>query len=196
MGSTGEDHGFGIAVDESGNAYVSGVSPMSWGTPINPFVAGAGETEGFAAKLKPDGTREWNTFVGRDVGGWGMAVSESRHVFVGGLPETVELSPRGIFQRKFTMPAGGSGEGGCIAVGPKRNVYFGGGIDYDWGTPVSPFAGTTGTWNAYVVKFDGPWMDYFIGEMRPAMKAVATSYRCSGDCSSRRPASASGPAPF
>ena len=165
MGSSGgEDYGFGIAVDGIGNAYVSGLSPMTWGTPINPFVSGAGESEGYAAKLDSNGTREWHTFVGKEVGGWGMAIDGSRNIFVGGVPQTVQLSPIGILQRKYTMPAGASGEGGCIAVGTSTNVYFVGGIDFDWGTPVDPHVGPTGSWDAYVVKFGGPWLDFFIGE--------------------------------
>jgi hypothetical protein len=52
------------------------------------------------------------------------------------------------------MPSGGSGEGGCIAVDTGGNVYFGGGIDFDWGTPVNPHSGVMGSWDAYVVKFE------------------------------------------
>ena len=95
MGSAGgEDYGFGIAVDGNENAYVSGLSPLTWGTPINPFVAGAGESQGFAAKLKSNGAREWHTFVGKDVGGWGMAIDGGRNIFVGGLPEIGAIESR------------------------------------------------------------------------------------------------------
>ena len=153
MGSAGEDFGSGLAVDGSGNAYFSGSSKATWGTPINPFASSAGVWEGFAAKLNSNGSREWHTFLGVGLG-WGMAIDESRNIFVGDIPHSVQLSPDGILQRNFTMPSGGSGAGGCIAVDPSRNVYFGGGIDYDWGTPVNPHAGVDGSWDAYVVKFE------------------------------------------
>jgi hypothetical protein len=76
----------------------------------------------------------------------------------------VQLSPAGILQRTFTTPAGGCGEGGCIAVNASRDLFFGGGMDYTWGTPVNPKAGPVGSWDGYVVKYGGPQLDYFIGK--------------------------------
>ena len=57
MGSAGENDGaLGVAVDGSGNVYVSG-SGGEWGsTPINPFVPEFGG-QGFAAKLNSSGIR-------------------------------------------------------------------------------------------------------------------------------------------
>lgn len=60
--SGGNDYGFGIAVDESNNIYVTGASESTWGTPVNDFSGGAGDT--FVAKLDNDGNLLWNTFLG------------------------------------------------------------------------------------------------------------------------------------
>jgi hypothetical protein len=167
MGAAGgEDYGFGVAVDAVGNVYVSGGSPATWGTPINPFVSQVGEYEGFAAMLSSSGIRQWHTFLGSEGVGlaWGIAVDESRNCFVGGLPSAVQLSPGGILRRTFTTPAGAGGEGGCIAVNASRDLFFGGGMDDTWGTPVNPKAGPAGSWDGYVVKYGGPDLDFFIGE--------------------------------
>ncbi|OQY99151.1 MAG: hypothetical protein B6D41_01765, partial [Chloroflexi bacterium UTCFX4] len=57
MGSSGSDVGYGIAVDASGNVYVVGNSPESWGSPVNTY---ARELDAFAVKLSSSGTLQWN----------------------------------------------------------------------------------------------------------------------------------------
>ena len=48
MGSSGDDTGIGIAVDGSGNVYVTGRSPATWRSPVTPH---AGDQDAFVAKL-------------------------------------------------------------------------------------------------------------------------------------------------
>ena len=106
MGSAVENDGaMGVAVDGSGNVYVSG-SGGTWGEPINP---GDG---GFAAKLNSSGIRQWHTFLGSEgvEYGWGLAIDESRNIFTGDWWDSVQLSPDGIIQRHFAIPHGGGGE--------------------------------------------------------------------------------------
>ena len=50
MGSANTDHGYGIAVDTRENVYVTGISDLTWGTPVNAH-AGGGNYDAFAAKL-------------------------------------------------------------------------------------------------------------------------------------------------
>jgi hypothetical protein len=57
------DYGTGIAVDSKGNVYITGTSPVSWGSPIYPF-SGGGGTDAFVAKLDSNGVLQWNTFLG------------------------------------------------------------------------------------------------------------------------------------
>jgi hypothetical protein len=61
MGGGGTDGAVSIAVDDHGNIYVAGYSTSTWGTPINPYAAGY---DAFVARLDPDGTRRWHTFLG------------------------------------------------------------------------------------------------------------------------------------
>jgi hypothetical protein len=154
MGSSGNDGAANVAVDGSGNIYVSGGSQATWGTPINP---GDG---GFAAKLNSSGVRQWHTFLGSEgvLYGVGLAIDENRNIFTGDWWKSVQLSPDGIIQRHFAIPHGASGWGQVIAVDTRGNVYFGGFMDiYWWIEPIStaivPWIEGNG-WNACVVKFE------------------------------------------
>ena len=53
MGSTGFESAHSIAVDGSGNVYVTGTGDTTWGTPVIPY-SGSIE-DGFAAKLNSSG---------------------------------------------------------------------------------------------------------------------------------------------
>jgi hypothetical protein len=155
MGSAGNDHGHGIAVDTNGNIYVSGTSEAPWGAPINPWVSVVpGGPEGFAAKLDANGVRQWHTFLGSEgVGmGWGLALDGNRNIYVGGIPNFVKLGSDGVLRWRISTEGGGSGEGNCIAVDTSGNVYLGGGSGFHWGEPVNPFMGR---WDAWVAKFVG-----------------------------------------
>ena len=64
MGGVSIDRGFGIALDGSGNVYVTGESHGTWGNPVNPPSSGIINQEVFVAKLNVNGGRQWNTFMG------------------------------------------------------------------------------------------------------------------------------------
>jgi hypothetical protein len=79
----GEDHGFGIAVDGSGNVYVAGWSEYTWGAPVRAFSV---TVDAFAAKLDSNGNLIWNTFLGGSGldSARGIAVDGSGNVYVAG----------------------------------------------------------------------------------------------------------------
>ena len=52
LGGSGNDVAHGIAVDNTGNIYITGTSSSSWGDPINPK---NGESDAFVAKFNASG---------------------------------------------------------------------------------------------------------------------------------------------
>ncbi len=61
LGSAADDSGNAVAVDESGNVYVSGYSSDSWASPV---AVHNGGYDAFVAKLDAGGALAWNTFLG------------------------------------------------------------------------------------------------------------------------------------
>ncbi len=82
-GAGGLDSGRDIAVDGSGNVYVTGDCYGTWGSPVVPY---AGGSEACVAKLNTNGARQWNTFLGSadSDDSSGIAVDRSGNVYVVG----------------------------------------------------------------------------------------------------------------
>jgi len=168
MGAAGsEEVGYGIAVDTSGNVYVTGWSNATWGTPVNAY---AGNYDAFAAKLNSSGVRLWNTFMGSgtDDKGYGIAVDTSGNVYVAGYsgatwgtPENpyagnldafaAKLNSSGVRQWNTFMGSGSEDRGYGIAVDTSGNVYVTGWSNGTWGTPENPYAGSS---DAFAAKLD------------------------------------------
>ncbi|MCI0552417.1 MAG: SBBP repeat-containing protein [Anaerolineae bacterium] len=76
LGGSGGDLGYGIALDTSGNVYVTGNSDVTWGSPIRAYTTGI--SDAFIAKLNTSGNLIWNTFLG------GSGMDEAREIAIGG----------------------------------------------------------------------------------------------------------------
>jgi hypothetical protein len=90
FGVSGEEQGFGIAVDSSGNAYVAG-DTSSWDLPTTAGVVqpiyGYSNTQPFVFKLSPDGKNLlYCTYLGGKYGGqaYGIAVDGSEKAYITG----------------------------------------------------------------------------------------------------------------
>ncbi|PTN35131.1 SBBP repeat-containing protein, partial [Desulfonatronum sp. SC1] len=174
LGGSGVDDGRGIAVDTSGNVYVTGYSNASWGNPVR---AHQGSGDAFIAKLNSSGVLQWNTFLGGS--GWdegaGIAVDGSGNVYATGPSFASWGSPLRAFQESGGDPdafvarlrssngalvwhtflgGGGHEYGSSIAVDTSGNMYVAGYSAESWGSPVRAYAG--GYSDAFVVKLANP----------------------------------------
>jgi hypothetical protein len=163
-GSSDSDQGYGIAVDGSGNVYVTGYSAVSWNgpsgqLPLNAFSIGVIDI--FVLKLNTGGGYLWHTFYGSDNAadyGLGIAVDSSGSVYVTGMSyaswtgpgPTSPLNPYtgnadifvlklntggGYLRHTFYGSLGGADQGQGIAVDNSRSVYVTGYSNATWNGP-------------------------------------------------------------
>ncbi len=108
LGGTGDDVGYGIAVDTAGNAYVTG----NTGSTDFPTTAGAfqttyggGEFDAFVTKLNPTGTAlVYSTYLGGtgDDYGYGIAVDTAGNAYVTGVTDSTDFpTTAGAFQTTY-----------------------------------------------------------------------------------------------
>ncbi len=84
LGGSGNDTGYDLAMDGSGNLYVTGISETTWGSPLRAYTGGVGDA--YAAKLSSSGARNATTFLGgSDIDcGNGIAVDGAQNPLVAG----------------------------------------------------------------------------------------------------------------
>jgi hypothetical protein len=199
LGGSKDDYGYGIAVDATGDIYVTGSSFGTWGSPVrafseNPVIE---IPDAFVAKLDGNGVLQWNTFLGAtsDDLGWGIAVDTSGDSYVtgwSGQPWGVPLLPfiGGLNAFVAKLDANGSLEwntflgrtigqrGQGIATDANGKIYVTGTSSATWGSPINPFSGDT---DASVAKLDGngalAWNTFLgqLGDDRGMGIAVDTS---------------------
>ena len=169
LGGSGEDEGFNIALDGSGNAYVSGSSTSTWENPIRGFTAGE---DAFAAKIDTGGGLTWNTFLGGSGSdrATGIDTDGSGNVYVTGYSSSTWGNPLRPFNVGNDALAakmdtggnlvwntflGGNGQdyGYGIDVDGSGNVYVTGSGNAAWGTPVRAY---TADMDAFVAKLGYP----------------------------------------
>ncbi len=157
MGAANNDYGLGLAVDSSGNVYVTGESDTTWGTPLNLYVGGV---DVFVTKLNSNGALQWNTFMGSAASeqSFDIAVDGSSNVYVTGLGNATwgtplnpfmgngdafaaKLNSNGDLQWNTFMRSASTDFADGIAVDDSGNVYVIGSSQATWGTPVNPHAG-------------------------------------------------------
>ncbi len=162
FGSSSSDYAFGVAVDGSGNVYITG---STYGTLPGQTSAGAGDA--FVRKYDSNGNELWT----RQFGGssydeaYGVAVDGSGNVYVAGLttgtlPGQTSAGLTDAFVRKYdasgnelwTRQFGGSSYdyANDVAVDGSGNVYVGG-ITFG----ALPGQTSAGAWDAFVAKLSG-----------------------------------------
>jgi hypothetical protein len=160
LGGSGTDEGYGIAVDGSGNVYVTGYVTATWGSPVRDYTAGY---DAFAAQLDSDGDLLWHTFLGGSGDDYGrsIVVDGDGNVYVAGDSYSAwSCSPTACTVRAYTgnddafaaqldsgdgsltwntfLGASAVDEGWSVAVDGDGNVYVAGNSYSAWScSPVS-----------------------------------------------------------
>jgi uncharacterized delta-60 repeat protein len=176
-GAAGSDYGYGIAVDSSGNVYVTGYSYATWNGPDgeSPLNAHTGGSDMVIVKLNSEGAHQWHTFYGSSNNdfGYGIAVDSSGNVYVTGeshsnwgLPANpytgggdiviVKLNSAGTYQWHTFHGSVGYDAGYSIAVDSSGNVYVTGYSSATWNGPdeESPLNAHAGFSDIVIVKLD------------------------------------------
>jgi len=133
LGGTGDDKGSGIAVDPSGNAYITGTTASTNFPTLSPISASlAGKSNAFVAKLNPSGSAlVYSTFLGGNQldQGNAIAVDSSGDAFVTGSTSSGDFpTTSGVLQTAF---AGGQTDAFVAKINPAGNAltyatYLGG----------------------------------------------------------------------
>ena len=154
LGGSGFDGGGGIAVDNSGNAYVAGHAGSADFPTTNPFQAiFGGSSDAFVAKVNAAGSAlVYSTFLGGSSGEFGrdIAVDGSGNAYVTGTTASTDFPTANPFQATF----GGSFNDAFVAkvdpsqVGLASLVYstYLGGNNQEFGRGIA----VDGSGNAYV----------------------------------------------
>ncbi len=123
----------GIAIDGSGNLYLTGVSYADWGgSPLNAFNGNLDCPNFFILKLTPSGAYVWHTFYGSGQGDFGdyangIAVDRSDNVYVTGYtsPSYTWVGPSG----QAPLNPNGTGGGAHLFI-----LKLDGNGNYQWHT--------------------------------------------------------------
>jgi hypothetical protein len=162
IGGGGLDRGHGIAVDSSGNAYVSGYTESSevispgyspFPAQVGPDLTYNGGGDAFVAKVNASGTFEYAGYIGGSNSELsqfsGIAVDSSGHAYVTGHTESNNLIPLQIVGPLGTYNLGGDAfvvKVDATGASLERAAYIGGsGGEYGTGVAVDYLD------NAYVV---------------------------------------------
>ena len=160
FGSPEEDVGKGIAVDDSGNVYITGESRATWGSPLHRYTGGS---DIVVFKLNSSGQLQWNTFYGSSYDDWGsgIAVDWTGSPYVTGVSKdswgsplhghsgdagmddiaVLKLNNSGHLQWNTFYGCSSYDEVGGIAVDGNGNVYVAGRSYASWGFPIHDYTG-------------------------------------------------------
>ena len=155
------DSGEGIAIDTSGNVYITGFSDATWGSPLHAHSSGA-NSDIVVMKLDNSGEFLWNTFYGsasHDRGN-GIAVDGSSNVYITGESyadwgNPLHVHSSGTNYDIVVIKLDGSGEllwntfygsinndnGHSSAVDNSGNVFITGCSNATWGNPLHAHSG-------------------------------------------------------
>jgi len=183
LGGSGSDHGYGIAVDGSGNVYVAGDSEATWGAPLRAYTASV--SDAFAARLNGSGTLLWNTFLGGSSTEYGRAIAVTGigNVYVAG----TSFGTWGTPLRAYTAGVADAFAARLNNSGALLwNTFLGGsaidcgfGIALDGNENINVAGYSTGTWGSPVRAYTTSSADGFVATVS-TMNPVSGNWNGTG----------------
>ncbi len=193
LGGTGDDEGYGIAVDASGSAYITGTSssidfPTTQSADQHFYV---GSYDAFVTKLTPDGTAlVYSTYLGGSGHdeALGITVDGSGSAYVTGSTTSTDFPGLSSFQGTYQ---GGSSDAFVTKLAPAGNAlvystYLGGSeqeagyriaVDGAGAAYVTGYTTSSSfpTQSAYQSGYQGGTRDVFVTKLAPVGNALAYS---------------------
>ncbi len=157
LGSSVTDLGEGIALDSSGNIYLTGYSGATWGSPVHAY---SGGNDVFVACLNSSGSLVWNTFLGSASNDYSSSITldGSGNLYVTGYGYATWGTPVNAHSGSLDVIVACLGSSGSliwntflgsdsaeygidITMGSSGNVYVTGYGTATWGSPVNAYSG-------------------------------------------------------
>lgn len=192
LGGSGEDYGYGIAVDGSGSAYVTGYTASSDFPKESAYQATlGGGIDAFVSKFDASGNLMYSTYLGGSDGdvGSGIAVDDSGFAYVNGVttsnnfpttPSAYQMALSGwqdAFVSKFDalgnlvystyLGGGDADKGNSIAVDSSGSAYVAG-TTFSNNFPTTPYA--------YQTIFLGGYSDAFVARFNSSGNLTYSTY--------------------
>ncbi len=155
LGGSGEDSGFGIAVDKAGSAYVTGETfSADFPTTAGALQPGGDNDDAFVTKLDPTGAAlVYSTFLGGSSSdfGFGIAVDADGNAYVTGVTNSPDFPTLQAFQASFR----GTGDS-FVTKFSFGNTQPGTGVKIQLGQVTVTFANVTAAGNTTVTVITNP----------------------------------------
>jgi len=163
LGDAGGSSANGIALDDSGNIYITGLSTETWGSPLH---AHTSREDIVVLKLNASGVLQWHTFYGETSPtrlDYGTAVTAdgNGNIYVTGASHgpwetdpvnsvdtqvasavfVMKLDSAGALQWHTFHGSFNTDTGASIVLDASNNIYVAGQSRISWGNPVKAFSG-------------------------------------------------------
>jgi uncharacterized protein (TIGR03437 family) len=166
LGGTGQDTAFGLAVDNQGSAYVTGLTLSTNFPTKNPVqAASGGQVDMFITKLNTSGNDlVYSTYISgaNDEGGFGIGVNVPGNAYVSGFTTSTNFPTKSPFQA-----ANGGGDDAVILK-----------LDKDGKLVFSSYLGGAGEDRSFNLAVDNPGNAYLVGRTEslnfPLKNAIQT----------------------
>jgi hypothetical protein len=196
MGGISADESISVTHDAAGNIFIVGWSYASWGTPIR---AWSGNIDVFVAKLSPNGSLQWNTFLGSSNHDMAtdIALDKDNNIYVSGYSNATwgtpinshtadapksdgfvaKLNNSGVLQWNTFVGGADLDSAESLTIDQAGNVFAAGKSKNSWGTPIVAHGNTY--WDGFVAKFNSSglliWNTFIGASTSSTCKAIASS---------------------